>query len=172
MTTRAQKQQMIDDVKALSGKMALLVVVERGALSVAESEQLRKQLRKEGGRFKVVKNRLMTHSFDDTQQEVKDPLLSMFVGQSAIAFSEDGISAARVVHDFAKDHEGKITIRGGVCDGTIIDLATVKQLATLPSLDVLRAGLIGLLQTPAGNLARLMREPIRRIAQMTASKPQ
>ena len=172
MTTRAQKQQMIDDVKALADKMALLVVVERGALSVAESEQLRKQLRKENGRFKVVKNRLMTHSFDDKEQGLKDPLLGMFVGQSAIAFSEDGISAARVVHDFAKEHEGKITIRGGVCDGKVIDLAMVEQLATLPSLEVLRARLAGLLQIPAGNVARLIREPARRIAQMTASKPQ
>ena len=172
MTTRAEKQDMINDITQLMSKMSLMVVVARSGMTVKEAEELRKNLRHHGGCFKVVKNRLMPYSFDALEDGVKGQLLAMCTGQTGIAFSEDSVSAARVVHDFAKEHEGKIVIRGALHEGNVIDLATVTTLATLPPLEHVRAQVIGLLQASATKLARLMQEPPRRIARLAAQKGQ
>ena len=172
MTTRAKKQEMINDISQLMDKMSLMVIVARSGMTVKDSEELRKNLRQHGGCFKVVKNRLMPYSFDALEDGVKEQLLAMCVGQTGIAFSEDSVSAARVVHDFAKEHEGQIVVRGALYEGNVIDLATVTALATLPPLEHLRAQVIGLLQASATKLARLMQEPPRRMARLVAQKGQ
>ncbi|MBC6497965.1 MAG: 50S ribosomal protein L10 [Alphaproteobacteria bacterium GM7ARS4] len=170
MTTRMQKEKMVEDVKSLAERHALMVVFERGALTVAQTEALRKDLRKEKGTLKVVKNRLMAYCFEDTRDEDKTALMGMFHGQTCIAFSEDAVSAARIVYDFAKEHEGTIVVRGGLCDGIMIDTEAVSQLATMPPLDVVHSRIVGMLQTVGAQLARLLKEPQRRIAHVISAQ--
>ena len=131
-------------------------------LTVAEMTDLRGRLRKEGATLKVVKNTLVQKALDGSVGEAGDAL---FTGPVAIAYAPDPVSAAKVATQYAKDNE-KFTVVGGLMGQTVLDQSGIKALATLPSLDQLRAKLIGLLQAPATKVAGVLQAPAGQLARV------
>ena len=148
---REEKQELITELNGEFKKSGLVVVVLNKGMTVAEVSELRNNIRKDGAKYRVAKNRLAKFALAGTPCEAMADLL---VGPTAIAYSEDTIAASRAVVKMAKTCD-KLEVVGGVMNGQKIDAATVAQLASLPSLDELRAKIVGLLQAPAGQLARL-----------------
>jgi large subunit ribosomal protein L10 len=148
---REEKQQVIAQTSDVFKKAKLVVIVHNNGLTMEQTTALRNAIRADGAAYKVVKNRLAKLALAGTPCESMADLLK---GPTGIAYSEDEIAASRAVAKMAKDSD-KFEIVGGVMNGEKIDAAKVKQLAALPSLDGLRGKLVGLLQAPAGQLARL-----------------
>src|SRR5690606_34191761 len=136
---RAQKAESIETLKGVFADSGAVVVTHYLGLTVAEMTDLRTRLRKEGATLKVVKNTLAQKALDGRIGEQGDAL---FVGPVAIAYGSDVSAAAKVATQYAKDND-KFTVVGGFMGETVLDQAGIKALATLPSLDQIRATLIG-----------------------------
>ena len=148
---REQKTQLLQDLKALFDENESLVIAHYKGLTVSEVSVLRNNARKAGAGFRVTKNRIAKLALAGTKFE---GLKDLFTGPVAIAFSKDPIVASKVLVDFSKENE-KLVVIGGAMGTKVLSLADVKHLASIPSLDELRAKLIGLLQAPAAQLARV-----------------
>ena len=148
---RAQKAKEVEDLKASLSSSEMLVVTHNNGLTVKQVTELRTKLRAEGAAFQVAKNTLVRRALEGTKYAELAPL---FKGPVGIAYSKEPLVAARVAHAFAKDND-KLVIMGGAMSGEILDVAKVKQLALLPSLDVLRAKIAAILYAPGAQLARL-----------------
>ena len=148
---REEKQQVISEMKDVFNSSSLVVVAINKGISMAETTELRKNVLNDGANYRVVKNRLAKLALAGTPCEA---LADLLVGPTALAYSEDEISAAKAVCKLAKASD-KFEIAGGVMNGKLIDVQTVQSIASLPSLDELRGKLIGLLQAPGGQLARV-----------------
>jgi len=162
---RAQKQKVVDALQQDLAGTACVVVTHQIGLSVADVTLLRRQVRNAGASFRVTKNRLAKRALAGTPFE---PLSPLFTGPTAIAFSSDPVAAAKVVVEYANRND-KLTIIGGGLAGRQMDAAEVRELASLPSLDGLRAKLIGLLQAPAARLARVLQAPAGQVARVLAA---
>ena len=148
---REEKQQLISALSNVFKKAKLVVVVHNNGLSMEETTALRKNVREDGASYKVAKNRLAKLALAGTPCE---PLKDLLKGPTGIAYSEDEIAASKAVVKMAKASD-KFKIVGGAMNGQVVDVARIQQLASLPDLNGVRAQLIGLLQAPAGQLARL-----------------
>ena len=148
---REEKQELITELKGVFDSANLVVVVLNKGLTVAEVTELRNNVRKDGAGYRVAKNRLAKLALAGTPCE---ELADLLVGPTALAYSEDAIAASRAVVKMAKTND-RLEVVGGIMDGKKVDVNTIKDLASLPSLDELRGKLVGLLQAPAGQLARL-----------------
>jgi large subunit ribosomal protein L10 len=142
--------------------IACVVVTHQTGLTVAEVTDLRRRMRDAGASFKVTKNRLARRAFAGTKFEQISP---MFTGPTAIAYSRDPVAAAKIAVEFANRNQ-KLQIVGGSLGDRQLDAEGVKSLATLPSLDQLRAKLVGLLQAPAGRLAAVLQAPGGQLARV------
>ena len=131
-------------------------------LSVAQSTDLRQKMRDAGAAYKVTKNRLARIALKDTAYE---PISEMLTGPCALATSGDPVAAAKVAVDFAKTND-KLEIVGGAMGSTLLDANGVKALASMPSLDQLRATLLGLIQAPATKLATVTQAPAAQLARV------
>ena len=149
-------------MQALFGEANLLVITHQSGLTVSEVTQLRRRMRDAGAGYKVCKNRLVRLALEGTKFEALSP---MFTGPTAIASSIDPVAAAKVCVDFAKDNE-KLVIIGGALGENALDVDGVKALAKLPSLDELRAQLIGLVQAPATKVAGVVQAPAGQLARV------
>jgi len=159
---RSQKQQLVDSLhKTLSGA-SLVVVTRQTGLTVKEVTELRRQMRAAGATYKVTKNRLARLALKDTPYQELAPL---FTGPTAVACSKDPVAAAKVAVKYADSNE-KVTILGGSLGDRKLDLAAIKSLATLPSIDSLRAKLIGLIQAPATKVAGVLQAPAGQLARV------
>jgi len=161
--SRAQKEAEVQELGERFANDELVVLTHYSGLSVEELSTLRTELRKEGASFKVTKNALAKIAIKDTQFEA---LNDMFFGPTGVATSKDPVAAAKVAHKFAKDHD-KLVILGGALGELVLDAKAVEALAKLPSLDELRAKIIGLVQAPATKLAGLMQAPARELVGVT-----
>jgi len=159
---RAQKAESIETLKGVFEGAGAVVVTHYLGLTVAEMTELRGRLRKEGATLKVVKNTLVQKALDGSVGEAGDAL---FTGPVAIAYAPDPVSAAKVATQYAKDND-KFTVVGGLMGQTVLDQAGIKALATLPSLDQLRAKIIGLLQAPATKVAGVLQAPAAQLARV------
>ena len=159
---RAQKAESIETLKGVFADSGAVVVTHYLGLTVAEMTDLRGRLRKEGATLKVVKNTLAQKALDGSVGEAGDAL---FVGPVAIAYAPDPVSAAKVATQYAKDNE-KFTVVGGLMGQTVLDEKGIKALATLPSLDQLRAKIIGLVQAPATKVAGVLQAPAGQVARV------
>jgi large subunit ribosomal protein L10 len=159
---RAQKQESIEALKGVFAEAGAVVVTHYMGLSVAEMSDLREKLRKENAKIKVVKNTLAVKALAGSPGEAG---VSLFTGPVAIAYGPDPVSAAKVVTQYAKDNE-KFSVVGGMMGPTVLNEAGVKALATLPSLDQIRAQLIGLLQAPATKVAGVLQAPAGQLARV------
>jgi large subunit ribosomal protein L10 len=159
---RAQKAESIETLKGVFNGAGAVVVTHYLGLTVAEMTDLRGRLRKEGATLKVVKNTLVQKALDGSVGEAGDAL---FTGPVAIAYAPDPVSAAKVATQYPKDND-KFTVVGGLMGQTVLDKNAVKALASLPSLDQLRAKLIGLMQAPATKVAGVLQAPAGQIARV------
>ncbi len=166
---RAAKAESIDELSGVFKASQVVVVAHYSGLTVAQMQNLRKQMRGAGAQVKVAKNRLAKIALKDTDAAVIAPLLK---GPTVLAYSGDPVAAPKVAVDFAKANE-QFVILGGSFGKSALDVNGVKQLASLPSLDELRAKIVGLIQAPATKLAQLANAPaakVARVIQAYASK--
>lgn len=163
---RAAKQDAISELKGVFSTSQVVVVAHYSGLTVSQMQTLRKQMSKAGGKVKVAKNRLAKIALEGTDAASIAPLLK---GPTVIAYSaNDPVSAPKVAVDFAKANE-KFVILGGSMGKTSLDLNGVKSLASLPSLDELRAKLVGLIQAPATKLATIAQAPAAQLARVLSA---
>jgi large subunit ribosomal protein L10 len=146
---RSEKQAVIDEVTGLAAKAQTLVMAEYRGITVADMTKLRTDARSKGVQLSVLKNTLARRAvagsgFDIVSDQMTGPLI--------YGFSVDAVAAAKVVADFAKTND-KLVIRGGAYGGKALDVAAVKQLANIPSKEVLLAQLCGLLMSPISRTA-------------------
>ncbi len=159
---RAQKEAVVAAMKQTFQDTTLVVVTHQSGLTVAESSDLRRQIREAGASFKVTKNRLTRLALEGTKFQALHGLLT---GPTAMAFSVDPVAAAKVCVKFANKND-KLTIVGGALGEEVLDSDGVKALAKLPSLDELRSRLVGLLQAPATKLAVVTQAPAGQLARV------
>src|ERR1700755_351643 len=159
---RAQKAESIEALKGVFASSGAVVVTHYLGLTVAEMTDLRGRLRKEGAQIKVVKNRLAQKALDGSAGDAGEAL---FKGPVAIAYGPDPVSAAKVTTQYAKDND-KFVVIGALMGETVLDTKAVSALATLPSLDQIRAQLIGLLNAPATKVAGVLQAPAGQLARV------
>jgi large subunit ribosomal protein L10 len=140
----------------------VVVVAHYAGLTVGQMQNLRKQARAAGAFVKVTKNRLAKIALEGTDVASVAPLLK---GPTVLAYSGDPVAAPKVASDFAKAHE-KFVILGGAMGKTALNPDGVKALAALPSLDELRARIVGLIQAPATKIAQLVNAPAAKLARV------
>jgi len=166
---RAGKNELVAALNAVFKTTKVVVVAHYSGLTVAQMQTLRRQMKQAGASVKVAKNRLAKIALDGTEVATIAPLLK---GPTLIAYSGDPVVAPKVAVDFAKAHE-RFVILGGAMGKTPLNSDAVKALAALPSLDELRAKMIGLIQAPATKLAQLLNAPgaqLARVIQAYADK--
>ncbi len=163
---RAKKEQLVADLSGTFGAATIVVVTHQSGLTVAESTDLRRRMLAAGASFKVTKNRLAKLALAGTPYE---GLTDLFEGPTAIAYSSDPVAAARVAVGYAKDNQ-KLTVIGGAMGELRLDADGIKALATLPSLDELRAKLVGMISTPATRIAGVLQAPAGQVARVLAAR--
>ena len=166
---RARKRALVSTLNEEWKDSGVIVVAHYKGMTVAQMTDFRKRMKEAGGSVKVAKNKLAKLALKDTEVETISDLLK---GQTCVAYSDDPVSAARVSVKYAKEND-KLIILGGAMGKVRLDSAGVKALADLPSLDELRAKLIGLLQAPATKIARVLKEPgamLARVVQAQGAK--
>jgi large subunit ribosomal protein L10 len=159
---RSQKEKLIASLHEAISDTACFIITHQSGMTVAEVTGLRRQMRDAGANFKVTKNRLARLALVGTKFEQLSP---MFTGPTAIAYSRDPVAAAKVAVEFANKNE-KLTIVGGALGSQKLDVAGIKSLATMPSLEELRGKILGMLQTPATRLAGVLQAPAGQLARV------
>jgi large subunit ribosomal protein L10 len=159
---RTEKNEAVAALHDVFTKTSVVVVAHYSGLTVAQMQRLRKQMRQAGAEVQVAKNSLAQIAVKDTDVASIGSLLK---GPTLIAHSIDPVAAAKAAVAFAKDNE-KFVLLGGAMGKTVLDVDGVKALATLPSLDELRAKLLGLLMAPATKLAQLATAPAAKLARV------
>ncbi len=163
---RAEKAEIVDELRGIFTDAGVVVVTHYMGLNVAELQTLRVQMREADARFRVTKNSLAKLAIDGTAFGPMGELLS---GPTAIAYSMDPIAAPKVISAFAKKN-AKLVIVGGSYAGSLLDAEQVRSLAELPSLDELRAKLLSLINTPASRLVGLLQAPGGQLARVLKAK--
>jgi large subunit ribosomal protein L10 len=159
---RAAKAGMIATLGEVFKTTNVVVVAHYSGLTVAQMQTLRRQMKQAGATVKVAKNRLAKIALEGSDVASIGSLLK---GPTLIAFSGDPVAAPKVAVDFAKTNE-RFVIIGGAMGKTALDPNAVKALAALPSLDELRARIIGLIQAPATKIARVVNAPAAKVARV------
>ena len=159
---RAAKAEQVTELKGVFKTANTVVVAHYAGLTVAQMQILRNQARQAGATVKVAKNRLAKIALEGTDVASIGSLLK---GPTVIAYSDDPVGASKVTVDFAKAHE-KFVILGGAIGKTVLDPNGVKALAALPSLDELRAKIVGLIQGPATKIAQVINAPAAKMARV------
>jgi large subunit ribosomal protein L10 len=152
---RAQKAELVDDLKRTFNETKVVVVTRNLGMTVAQSTALRIRMRDAGASYKVSKNSLALIALEGTTYA---PIGNLLTGPTALATSADPVAAAKVAVDFARTND-RLEIVGGAMGDTVLDVNGVRALAELPSLDELRARIVGLIQAPASKIARTINEP-------------
>ncbi len=148
---REEKSQLLSELNELFSNSEIVVVSHYKGLTVKEVSELRDNIRKAGAGFRVTKNRITRLALKGTNFE---NLADLFKGPTAIAFASDPVSACKACVEFAKTNE-KLIIVGGAMGTGALSTDEIKKLASIPSMDELRAKIIGLLQAPGAQLARV-----------------
>jgi large subunit ribosomal protein L10 len=159
---RAQKAETVATLNTVFKNTGVLVVAHYSGLSVAEMTSLRGRMRDAGASLKVAKNRLAKLALKGTDAE---GISDLFKGPTVIAYSDDPVAAPKVAADFAKTNE-KFVILGGAFGAKSLDAGGVEALARLPSLDELRARIVGMINTPATRIAGVLQAPAAQLARV------
>ena len=159
---RAAKKELVTSLNEVFKTSNVVVVAHYAGLSVAQMQTLRRQMKQAGASLKVAKNRLAKIALEGTDAASVAPLLR---GPTVIAYSGDPVAAPKVANDFARAHE-KFVILGGAMGKTALNPDGIKALASLPSLDELRAKIVGLIQAPATKVAQVLNAPASKVARV------
>ena len=165
---RSAKEKIVSKLNKQFDESNFFILTHNNGLTVDEMTNLRGQLREADSTYKVVKNSLAKIAVNNTK--VKE-LSEQFNGPLGIVFSSELTSQPKILSDFSKEHE-RLSIVGGFMDGEIIDKETVNKLASLPSLDTLRARIIGSLKSSATKIAGIINKPGEQIVQVLSVKNQ
>lgn len=157
---RAAKEAVVEELGQIFSDSGVVVVAHYAGLSVAEMTDFRSRMREAGGGVRVAKNRLAKIALEGTPCA---SIASLLQGQTVLAYSEDPVTAAKVVEAYAKDND-KLVILGGAMGETALDRAGVKSVASMPSREELIADIVGMLGAPASNLAAAIGAPAANIA--------
>ncbi len=160
-----KKYEFVENFNNELSRDLTIIVTHYQGITVSEATELRKKMHEANAKFLVTKNRLAKIAIKDTRYE---GLEEFFTGPTAVAMSEDPVAAAKVVVDFAKGNE-KLKVLGGIANDNKLDVSQIKALASLPSLDELRAKLVALIQTPATNIARVINAPASGVARVISA---
>ncbi|WP_152048428.1 50S ribosomal protein L10 [Aureimonas psammosilenae] len=159
---RAEKREFVAEMHETFKGSGSVVVARYAGLTVAQMNDLRSKMRAQGATVKVAKNRLAKIALQGTDAE---GITNLFVGQTLVCYATDPITAPKVANDYAKGND-KLVILGGAMGTTTLDAEGVKALASLPSLDELRAKLVGMIQTPAQRIASVVAAPAAQLARV------
>ncbi|HAD26943.1 MAG TPA: 50S ribosomal protein L10 [Alphaproteobacteria bacterium] len=162
---RAQKQEMVTLLNSIFADAGTVVVAHYSGLSVAQMNDLRRQMGDVDAKVKVIKNRLAKLALEGTPCS---GISDLFSGPTAIAYSEDPVAAAKAAVSFAKEND-KLVILGGAMGETVLDKDGVEALAKTPSLDELRAKLVGMINTPATRIAGVVQAPAGQLARVLSA---
>ncbi|MBN8871812.1 MAG: 50S ribosomal protein L10 [Rhodospirillales bacterium] len=159
---RTEKREFVAGLNQALTATQMIVVTRNAGLTVAEATDLRRKMGAAGATYKVAKNRLAHLALEGTRFEGIKPLLK---GPTALAWSTDPVAVAKTAVEFAKTNE-KFVLVGGALGTQTLDAAGVKALAELPSLDELRARLVGMIATPATRIAGVLQAPAGQLARV------
>ena len=159
---RAQKPIVVEELNRTFNEVNVVVVTRNLGLTVAQSTALRNKMREGGATYKVTKNSLAKIA---TKGTVYESISDLLTGPVALASSIDPVAAAKIVVEFAKTND-KLEIVGGAMGSTVLDVNGVKALATMPSLDELRAKIVGLVQAPATKVVQIVQAPAGQLARV------
>ncbi len=162
---RAEKREFVTELNEVFKASGSVVVARYAGITVAQMNDLRTKMRAAGGTVKVAKNRLAKIALQGTESE---GMSDLFQGQTLIAYANDPMIAPKVAMDFAKTND-KLVVLGGAMGSTTLNADAVKSLATLPSLDELRAKLLGLIAAPATRVATVVAAPASQLARVFAA---
>ena len=162
---RSQKADAVAQLNAVFNEVSVVVVTRNLGMTVAQSTDLRNKMRDAGASYKVAKNRLAKLAIENTDYVGLDDMLTGPVG---LAWSTDPVAAAKAAVEFAKTND-KLEIVGGSMGSAVLDEAGIKALASMPSLDELRAKLIGLVNAPATKIAQVVTAPAAKVARVFAA---
>ena len=163
---KERKQEYIKDMTSQLDKSEAVIVTHYQGLTVSQLDELREKMREHGIQFKITKNRITKLALEKTR--CKD-LSSLFSGPTAVAMSKDAITSAKILTNFSKENES-LKILGGIMGNEILDVAGVKNVATLPSLEEARAKIVGILRSPAQKIASILLAPASKIAILALEK--
>ena len=162
---RAEKAKLVASLTEDFKSSEVIVVAHYAGLTVADMENLRVQMRAAGGQVRVAKNRLAKLALKETDSaDISD----LFTGPTLVAYSDDPITAPKIAVKFAKENE-KLVVLGGTMGTTGLDVDAVKSLASLPSLDELRARIAGMLTQPATKIATIAQAPGSQVARVISA---
>ncbi|WP_160121182.1 50S ribosomal protein L10 [Rhodovarius lipocyclicus] len=159
---RTEKREFVASLAAIFADTSFVLVARNDGLTVQAVDKLRRQMKDAGATYKVAKNRLAVRALDGTRFQAISPLLK---GPTALAWSTDPVAVAKTAVEFAKGND-KFVILGGALGAQSLTLDGVKALAELPSLETLRAQLLGLIQTPASRIASVLQAPGGQLARV------
>jgi len=162
---RTEKRAFVALLASVFAETSMVVVTQNKGLTVAEVTDLRRRMRAAGVTYKVAKNRLTALALEGTSFDGIAPLLK---GPTALAWSTDAVAVAKVAVEFAKTND-KLVVLGGALGTQTLDASGIKALSELPSLEALRASLLGMLQTPATRIAGILQAPGGQIARVLAA---
>ena len=162
---RSQKADAVAQLNAVFNEVGVVVVTRNLGMTVAQSTDLRGKMRDVGASYKVAKNSLAKLAIEDTDYV---GLGDMLTGPVGLAWSNDPVAAAKAAVDFAKSND-KLEIVGGSMGSVVLNEAGIKALASMPSLDELRAKLIGLVNAPATKIAQVVTAPAAKVARVFAA---
>ncbi len=166
MMNKEQKKQYIEDMTTQFDKSDAVIVAHYQGLTVSQLDDLRRKMREHGIKFKITKNKITKLALEKTRCK---ELSSLFSGPTAVALSQDAITSAKILTNFSKENEN-LKILGGIMGGDILDVAGVKNVATLPSLEEARAKIVGILRSPAQKIASILLAPASKIAILALEK--
>ena len=159
---RSEKEQLVSSLREGLLESSLVVVSHQTGLTVAQVLDLSRKMREAGAQFRVAKNTLARLAVAGTENEGITPLLS---GPTTLAYSKDPVAAAKISVKFANDND-KFNVVGGILNGKLLDAKDIEALSKLPSLDELRAKIIGVISTPATRVAGIVQAPAGQLARV------
>ena len=159
---RTEKREFVAGLHEALAATSMIVVTHNTGLSVAEATDLRRRMRTAGVTFRVAKNRLTHLALDGTQFDGLKPMLK---GPTALAWSTDPVAAAKATVEFARTND-KLVLIGGALGTQTLDASGVRALAELPSLETLRARIVGMIATPATRVAGVLQGSAGQLARV------
>ena len=166
MMNKEKKQEYIKEMSTQFDKSEAVIVAHYQGLTVSQLDELRAKMREHGIQFKITKNRITKLALQNSKCK---ELVDLFTGPTAVALSKDAITSAKILTNFSKEN-ANLKILGGIMGNDILDVAGVKNVATLPTLDEARAKIVGILRSPAQKVASILLAPASKIAILALEK--
>ena len=166
MMNKEQKKNYIEEMTSKFENSKAVMVTHYQGLTMTQLDELRAKMREHGIIFKITKNRITKLALEKSKCK---ELSNLFTGPTAVAFSEDAITSAKILTKFSKENEN-LKILGGIMGTDILDVDGVKNVATLPTLDEARAKIVGILRSPAQKIASILLAPASKIAILALEK--